>query len=151
MTKERSEGRFELYKMKARLESDGDSDPGEIQVRGRPSKRRSHHQVEKVEINTHLNKLQELVPCLPKNTKLSKLEVISNAIDYIRDLSQTLGLPSCNLDFAMETESTEANSDFGNSKTATNTDSPSSPVISQTPPVGHPKSSQHHRQTLGLL
>jgi len=46
------------------------------------------------EIKAYLNKLQEIVPFMPKNKRLSKVEVISNVIDYIRDLRETLGLPN---------------------------------------------------------
>ncbi|RWS19376.1 DNA-binding protein inhibitor ID-2-like protein, partial [Leptotrombidium deliense] len=37
-----------------------------------------------------LTKLQELVPNMPKNKKLSKLEIIQNVIDYIFDLESAL-------------------------------------------------------------
>ncbi|ODM94632.1 Protein extra-macrochaetae, partial [Orchesella cincta] len=68
------------------------------------AKHHSHHhkEEENEEIKAYLNKLQEIVPFMPKNRKLSKLEVISHVIDYIRDLRQTLGLPPCNSDFDME-------------------------------------------------
>jgi len=52
-----------------------------------------HKEEENEEIKAYLTKLQELVPFMPKNRKLSKLEVIQYVIDYIRDLRQTLGLP----------------------------------------------------------
>ncbi|CAG7832260.1 unnamed protein product [Allacma fusca] len=52
-----------------------------------------HKEKENEEIQAYLTKLQELVPFMPKNRKLTKLEVIQHVIDYIRDLRQTLGLP----------------------------------------------------------
>lgn len=42
------------------------------------------------EIHELLGKLQELVPNMPKNKKLSKLEIIQNVIDYIFDLQDAL-------------------------------------------------------------
>ncbi|CAG0922023.1 unnamed protein product [Notodromas monacha] len=44
------------------------------------------------EIRTYLSKLQELVPFVPKDKKLSKLEVIEGVIDYI-----------CHLQYALQT------------------------------------------------
>lgn len=38
----------------------------------------------------YLSKLKDLVPYMPKNKKLSKLEVIQNVIDYICDLQSAL-------------------------------------------------------------
>lgn len=38
----------------------------------------------------YLSKLKELVPCIPKNRRLSKLEVIQHVIDYIGDLQFAL-------------------------------------------------------------
>lgn len=52
-----------------------------------------HKEEENEEIKAYLTKLQEIVPFMPKHKKLSKLEVITYVIDYIRDLRQTLGLP----------------------------------------------------------
>lgn len=45
---------------------------------------------ENAEIQMYLSKLKDLVPYMPKNKKLSKLEVIENVIDYICDLESTL-------------------------------------------------------------
>lgn len=45
---------------------------------------------ESAEIQMYLSKLKELVPYMPKNKKLSKLEVIENVIDYICDLQSAL-------------------------------------------------------------
>jgi DNA-binding protein inhibitor ID len=42
------------------------------------------------EIQMYLSKLKDLVPNMPKNKKLSKLEVIQNVIDYICDLQRAL-------------------------------------------------------------
>lgn len=45
---------------------------------------------ESAEIQMYLSKLKDLVPFMPKNKKLSKLEVIENVIDYICDLQSAL-------------------------------------------------------------
>lgn len=45
---------------------------------------------ENAEIQMYLSKLKDLVPYMPKNKKLSKLEVIQNVIDYICDLQSAL-------------------------------------------------------------
>ena len=45
---------------------------------------------EQVEIQMYLSKLKELVPHMPKNRKVSKLEVIQHVIDYICDLQTAL-------------------------------------------------------------
>ena len=42
------------------------------------------------EMQELLCKLRELVPYMPRNKKLSKLEIIQNVIDYIFDLQQAL-------------------------------------------------------------
>ncbi len=49
-----------------------------------------HRVGENAEIQMYLSKLKDLVPYMPKNKKLSKLEVIENVIDYICDLQSTL-------------------------------------------------------------
>ena len=46
---------------------------------------------ENEEIQMYLSKLKDLVPFMPKNRKLSILEVIENVIDYICDLESALG------------------------------------------------------------
>lgn len=45
---------------------------------------------ENAEIQMYLSKLKDLVPFMPKNRKLSKLEVIQHVIDYICDLQLAL-------------------------------------------------------------
>lgn len=45
---------------------------------------------ESAEIQMYLSKLKDLVPYMPKNKKLSKLEVIENVIDYICELQSAL-------------------------------------------------------------
>lgn len=45
---------------------------------------------ENAEIQLYLSKLKDLVPFMPKNKKLSKLDVILNVIDYICDLQAAL-------------------------------------------------------------
>lgn len=54
---------------------------------GRIAKRRD---VENEEIQMYLSKLKDLVPFMPKNRRLSKLEVIQYVIDYICDLQSAL-------------------------------------------------------------
>uniref|UniRef100_A0A182JX18 BHLH domain-containing protein n=1 Tax=Anopheles christyi TaxID=43041 RepID=A0A182JX18_9DIPT len=49
-----------------------------------------HRDGENDEIKLYLSKLRELVPFMPKNRKLSKLEVIQNVIDYICELQNAL-------------------------------------------------------------
>lgn len=49
-----------------------------------------HRDGENAEIQMYLSKLKDLVPYMPKNKKLSKLEVIENVIDYICDLQSAL-------------------------------------------------------------
>lgn len=46
--------------------------------------------IENEEIQMYLSKLKDLVPFMPKNRKLSKLEVIQHVIDYICDLQSAL-------------------------------------------------------------
>nr|CAD7433593.1 unnamed protein product [Timema monikensis] len=58
---------------------------------------RPRRDVENEEIQLYLSKLKELVPFMPKNRKLSKLEVIQYVIDYI-----------CDLQYALETHPTVA-------------------------------------------
>lgn len=50
----------------------------------------NHRSMENEEIQMYLSKLKELVPFMPKNRKLSKLEVIQYVIDYICDLQSAL-------------------------------------------------------------
>ena len=47
-------------------------------------------ELEAEEMQVYLTKLKELVPFMPKNRKLSKLEVIQYVIDYICDLQNAL-------------------------------------------------------------
>ncbi|XP_050032135.1 DNA-binding protein inhibitor ID-1-like [Dermacentor andersoni] len=42
------------------------------------------------EMHSLLGKLRELVPTMPRNKKLTKLEIIQNVIDYILDLEIAL-------------------------------------------------------------
>ncbi|CAG9856521.1 unnamed protein product [Phyllotreta striolata] len=60
---------------------------GGVPVSSKVSKRRD---VENEEIQMYLSKLKDLVPFMPKNKKLSKLEVIQYVIDYICDLQNAL-------------------------------------------------------------
>jgi len=49
-----------------------------------------HNMVSQEEMHTLLAKLKELVPNMPRNKKLSKLEIIQYVIDYIFDLQVAL-------------------------------------------------------------
>ncbi|XP_019879189.1 protein extra-macrochaetae [Aethina tumida] len=55
---------------------------------GRVSKHKKD--IENEEIQMYFSKLKDLVPFMPKNRKLSKLEVIHYVIDYICDLQSAL-------------------------------------------------------------
>ncbi|KAH6923011.1 hypothetical protein HPB50_020653 [Hyalomma asiaticum] len=55
---------------------------------GRVSRR--EHDLNHEEMHVLLGKLQELVPNMPRDRKLSKLEIIQNVIDYILDLEIAL-------------------------------------------------------------
>nr|QAB02857.1 extramacrochaetae protein [Bemisia tabaci] len=57
-------------------------------INGRVHKPR--RDLENEEIQMYLSKLKELVPFMPKNRRLSKLEVIQNVIEYICDLQNAL-------------------------------------------------------------
>lgn len=63
-----------------------------------------HRDGENAEIQMYLSKLKDLVPYMPKNKKLSKLEVIENVIDYI-----------CDLQSALQTTSNSSTFDFDSS------------------------------------
>lgn len=62
-------------------------------INGRVSTQAARHRrsdSENAEIQMYLSKLKDLVPFMPKNRKLSKLEVIQHVIDYICDLQMAL-------------------------------------------------------------
>lgn len=64
---------------------------GAAVVNGRVSRRTaSSNNGENAEIKMYLSKLKDLVPFMPKNRKLSKLEIIQHVIDYICDLQSEL-------------------------------------------------------------
>jgi DNA-binding protein inhibitor ID len=52
------------------------------------------HRDEDAEVQMYLSKLKALVPIMPRNRKLSKLEVIQYVMDYISDLQTTLEAPA---------------------------------------------------------
>jgi len=89
-----------VEKMKAQIESSGSNAYlGGVRGNGKVHKAKNFGSKQKKEENSeeikaYLNKLQEIVPFMPKNKRLSKVEVISNVIDYIRDLRETLGMPN---------------------------------------------------------
>lgn len=57
---------------------------------GRPRNGRRERDLNHEEVQSLLAKLKELVPNMPRNKKLSKLEIIQNVIDYILDLQIAL-------------------------------------------------------------
>jgi hypothetical protein len=135
--------------MKATVESSGNSNLNGLRGQdGKVHKNKHHHKEEEnEEIKAYLTKLQELVPFMPKNRKLSKLEVITYVIDYIRDLRQTLGLPPSASRFPLDMDpmdmmSSAISLNVINSSDSTNTSS--SPISSST-------SSSHHRQPLCVI
>lgn len=65
-------------------------------VSGRVSR---HRDGENAEIQMYISKLKDLVPFMPKNRKLSKLEVIQNVIQYICDLQTALDSDPASHDF----------------------------------------------------
>ena len=103
---------------------------------------RQRRDVENEEIQMYLSKLKELVPFMPKNRRLSKLEVIQYVIDYI-----------CDLQYALETHPSVATA-VGNVTTAvtTTTTTTASPIQrltnSTTVNNGSPVAT---RQPLGVL
>lgn len=81
--------------MKAVVEMGSSSLPEGVQA-GRVTRRRD---VENEEIQMYLSKLKDLVPFMPKNRKISKLEVIRHVIEYICDLQCALeSHPAVNVD-----------------------------------------------------
>ncbi|XP_064486857.1 DNA-binding protein inhibitor ID-2-like [Ornithodoros turicata] len=57
---------------------------------GRVSRPRKDRDLNQEEMQSLLAKLKELVPNMPRNKRLSKLEIIQNVIDYILDLQLAL-------------------------------------------------------------
>ncbi|KAK7590129.1 hypothetical protein V9T40_001742 [Parthenolecanium corni] len=74
--------------MKAVASDSTSSYPGIYNASSKISKHK--RDVENEEIQAYLSKLKELVPFMPKNRRLSKLEVIQYVIDYICDLQHAL-------------------------------------------------------------
>lgn len=105
---------------------------------------------EQVEIQMYLSKLKELVPHMPKNRKVSKLEVIQHVIDYICDLQSELEQnhpASLNRNRRKQQHSAAVLA----ARRATTTDAS---VIASGASLSHPSataSSAVHRQPLGLL
>ncbi|XP_077544556.1 DNA-binding protein inhibitor ID-2-like [Haemaphysalis longicornis] len=56
----------------------------------RPRNGRRERDLNHEEVQSLLAKLKELVPNMPRNKKLSKLQIIQNVIDYILDLQIAL-------------------------------------------------------------
>ncbi|KAG8179682.1 hypothetical protein JTE90_021278 [Oedothorax gibbosus] len=55
-----------------------------------PKRSRSQKDMTQAEIQQLLSKLKEIVPNMPRDRKVSKLEIIQNVIDYIVDLQVAL-------------------------------------------------------------
>lgn len=78
--------------------------------------RQHRRDVENEEIQMYLSKLKDLVPFMPKNRKLTKLEVIQNVIDYICDLQSALETHpvGSRLDAALRSSDTQMGLSGGN-------------------------------------
>ncbi|XP_017127787.1 protein extra-macrochaetae [Drosophila elegans] len=62
-----------------------------LNANGRISRHPTHRgDGENAEMKMYLSKLKDLVPFMPKNRKLTKLEIIQHVIDYICDLQTEL-------------------------------------------------------------
>jgi len=62
-----------------------------LNASGRISRHPTHRgDGENAEMKMYLSKLKDLVPFMPKNRKLTKLEIIQHVIDYICDLQTEL-------------------------------------------------------------
>ncbi|XP_054286765.1 protein extra-macrochaetae [Macrosteles quadrilineatus] len=92
---------------------------------------RQRKDIENEEIQMYLSKLKDLVPFMPKNRKLSKLEVIQYVIDYI-----------CELQYALDTHPT-VNSAVVQASAAA--------LIRQASPVQGTAPQTSPRQPLGVL
>lgn len=103
---------------------------------GRISRRRD---VENEEIQMYLSKLKDLVPFMPKNKKLTKLEVIQYVIDYI-----------CDLQYALETHPGANNFNAAELTARLQGENVSSVTTAATTTIGVPGSGSQ-RQPLGLL
>jgi len=140
--------------MKATVEATGNTNNMHLGLRGQEGKvhkpKHSHHhhkEEENEEIKAYLTKLQELVPFMPKNRKLSKLEVIQYVIDYIRDLRQTLGLPPSASRFSLEMDPMDMMSSAISLNVINTNSSTNSSDSSNTSST----SSSHHRQPLCVI
>lgn len=104
---------------------------------------RQRRDVENEEIQMYLSKLKELVPFMPKNRRLSKLEVIQYVIDYI-----------CDLQYALETHPSVATA-VGSVATAvtttTTTTTAAAPVQRLTNSATVNSAAVSPRQPLGVL
>ncbi|XP_071450981.1 neurogenin-2 [Hetaerina americana] len=130
---------------------------------GRVHKSRHHHHqhnhprrdIENEEIQMYLSKLKELVPFMPKNKRLSKLEVIQHVIDYICHLQHTLEAhPAAARIAAVAASATAAVAaaaavnGSGNSPSVNGSPSPSSSMSSAS---GQGPSASSPRQPLGVI
>ncbi|XP_066997679.1 protein extra-macrochaetae [Anabrus simplex] len=94
---------------------------------------RQRRDIENEEIQMYLSKLKELVPFMPRNRRLSKLEVIQYVIDYI-----------CDLQYALETHPAAATAAVNTGVTTTT----AAPSVRQSPTAN---GSSSPRQPLGVL
>jgi Helix-loop-helix DNA-binding domain len=79
----------EAKMVKATAQSSRKSVPAAI-LDGKVRKAAQQQPEEQVEIQLYLSKLKDLVPNMPRNRKVSKVEVIEHVIDYICDLQMAL-------------------------------------------------------------
>lgn len=103
---------------------------------------RQRRDVENEEIQMYLSKLKELVPFMPKNRRLSKLEVIQYVIDYI-----------CDLQYALETHPSVATAvgSVATAVTTTTTTTAAAPVQRLTNSATVSSAAMSPRQPLGVL
>lgn len=71
---------------------------------GRVSRKERDHE----EMHTLFGKLKELVPTMPRNKKLTKLDIIQNVIDYILDLEIALETHPANFSSSRPSASAES-------------------------------------------
>lgn len=124
---------------------------------GRVHKSRHHHHnnnhhprkdIENEEIQMYLSKLKELVPFMPKNKRLSKLEVIQHVIDYICHLQHTLEAhPAAARIAAVAASATAAVAAAATASSSSNSPSSNNQATSQ----GMSSSGPSSRQPLGVI
>ncbi|XP_046397888.1 protein extra-macrochaetae [Ischnura elegans] len=127
---------------------------------GRVHKSRHHHSqhhhprrdIENEEIQMYLSKLKELVPFMPKNKRLSKLEVIQHVIDYICHLQHTLEAhPAAARIAAVAASATAAVAAAAAANGAVNSPSVNGSSASSPASNGQGPSASSPRQPLGVI